>query len=96
VSKITSSYDVAYQDWVVARKKKDYAKSDAIRIEFERCHGLTIFAEGEMPITGVTVRRMLASDWEMKYGNPKLGEAIRRQDSAIKRLAPEYQGRFKI
>jgi hypothetical protein len=89
-------YDVLYQKWLVARSNKDYALSDKIRDEFEKLHGLTIFAEGEMPIVGVTVRTMKASAYYKKYGvadsDRKVGEIIATQDSYTKSLYPHYEG----
>jgi len=82
------SYDVMYQEWLTARRAKDYQKADLIRNEFERLHGMTIFAEGPMVIEGVTARRMKASTWEKKYGNPLIGIAIATQDSKVL----EYSG----
>lgn len=86
------SYDVAYQKWLAARRLQDYATADRLRIEFERNHGLTIFAEGEMPVEGITVRRMRLSDWNKKYGNPEVGEILATQDSKIRYKFPQYRG----
>ncbi len=89
---MTGGYDQLYQQWLEARRSKDYDKADSIRTEFERLHCLTIFAEGDMPIEDVTVRRMKKSTWHKLYGNPEVGLAIERQDSYIKSLYPGYQG----
>ena len=86
------SYDVAYQEWLTARRSKDFARSDALREEFEKNHGLTIFAEGEMPVVGITVQRMRLSVWNKKYGNPRVGEILATQESAIRRKYPKYRG----
>lgn len=89
-------YDQLYQDWLRARRTKDYKEADRIREEFERLHGLTIYAEGEMVVEGeepgCTVRRMLARDWEKKYGNPKVGQSIADQDSYVASKYPGYKG----
>lgn len=76
-----SGYDALYQEWLGARKLKDYKLADSIRDQFEKEHGLTIFAEGEMPIEGVTVRPMTAAQWHKKYGKPRVAEAMERQQS---------------
>lgn len=83
-------YDVLYQEWLEAKRNKDYDLADSIREQFERYHGLTIFAEGPMPIEGVTVSRMPASKWYKKYDNPKVGEIIAAWDSKVKMKYPEY------
>ena len=75
-------YDVAYQEWLEARRNKNYGLADSIREEFERNHALTIYAEGEMPIIDKTVRRMKTSDWHKKYDNrPGLVQALLDNES---------------
>ena len=74
-------YDVLYQKWLSARKAKQYDLADSIRDQFEKEHGLTIFAEGEMPIEGVTTHRMTAAKWHKKYGKPEVAEAMERNQS---------------
>lgn len=74
-------YDNLYQEWLKAKHNKDYAKADAIRAEFEFEHGLTICAEGDMPIIGVTVLQVPIAKWEKKYGNPKLAEVFAAENS---------------
>lgn len=86
------SYDVLYQDWLAAKRSRDFELADKLRGDFERSHGLTIFAEGIMPVEGVTVRRMRASDWQKKYGNPKVGATIAQQDSKVTQEYPDYKG----
>lgn len=88
-------YDVAYQDWLAARRAGDYATADHIRGCFERYYALTIIAEGEMPLEGVTVQRMKASTWEKKYGSPEVGRYNEMWDSQVKRLYPEFTGTMK-
>lgn len=81
------SYDVMYQDWLQAKRNKDYSKADEIRSVFEKEHGLTIFAEGQMPVEGVTVKRMTAADWEKKYGDSEVSEILYSQgNTAMKYL----------
>lgn len=82
-------YDVLYQNWVTARKAKNFILADSIRVRFERLHGLTIFAEGDMVIEGITVKRMAASIWEKKYGDAKVGEIMATWDSRVKQLYPD-------
>lgn len=74
-------YDVMYQEWLAAKNNKDFKLADKIREDFERYHGLTIYAEGRMPIEGATVRNMGAAKWHKKYGDPKVGIKIAAQDS---------------
>jgi hypothetical protein len=85
-------YDTLYQQWLQAKCNKDYALADTIRDDFERLHGLTIFAEGDMPIEEVTVKRMKASVWQKKYGNANVGDIIASKDSRVKQLYPDYRG----
>lgn len=87
-------YDQWYQEWLQAKETKNYELADSIRTDFERYHGLTIFAEGEMPIEGVTVRRMLWSAWENKYGNSKVGAAMAEWDSKVRYRFPNFKGTF--
>ena len=91
-----SSYDVLYQDWLKAKKSKDYAAADTIRDTFEKDHGLTIIREGTMPVEGVTVQRMLHSKWEKKYGNKSVGELMEEYDSKVKYLFPGYRGTLYV
>lgn len=76
-------YDTLYQDWLKAKQSGDYSLADTIRSDFERLHGLTIIAEGDMPMEGVTTQRMKASAWHKKYGTAKVGEIIATQDSKV-------------
>lgn len=85
-------YDLLYQEWLKAIEDTNYAEADKLREEFERIHGLTIFAKGLMPIEGQTVRRMKASAWEKKYGNPRVARIIEAQDSLITSKYPTYGG----
>jgi hypothetical protein len=64
---MSKGYDTSYQDWLKARQANDYQLADSIRDQFEYDHGLTIFAEGAMPIENVTVRRMTEVKWLQKF-----------------------------
>ena len=77
-------YDTLYQQWLSAKRAKHFDEADRIRDEFERAHRLTIFAEGDMPVEGVTVHRMKDSDYERKYGNPNVAAAIAKTESQVK------------
>ncbi len=85
-------YDLAYQDWLRAKVRQDYPEADRIREDFERIHGLTIFLAGEMPVEGITIRRMLARDWHSKYGSKAVAKALADRDSAIAAIVPDYKG----
>ncbi len=77
-------YDTLYQEWLTAKKDKDYQRADDIRQLFERHHGFTIMAEGDCVIEGVTVHRMSAAKWYEKFGGEygkKVAQAIRNNDS---------------
>lgn len=89
------SYDVAYQEWVKAVKDGDYPEADNIRTRFEQDNGLTIFSIGDKPVENVTVRRMKASAWEKKFGNPKVGKILETQDSYIRGIDHTYRGLLK-
>lgn len=78
---MNKDYDTLYQDWLQAKRNKDYALADTIRDDFERLHGLTIFAEGDMPIEEVTVKRMTQVKWLQKF-KPSNHKAIRAQMSS--------------
>ena len=80
--------DQLYQLWLEAKRAEFYKVADVIRDEFEKRYGLTIFAEGDMPIEGVTVRRMSWADYENKYGDPEVGEIMATQDSKVKHTYP--------
>lgn len=84
-------YDVLYQEWLTAHKAGDYQQADSIRRDFERMHGLTIFAEGPCVIEEVTAKRMKASTWYKQYDNPEVGRLIAEQDSKVTRLFPNYR-----
>lgn len=79
-------YDTLYQEWLAAKRNKDFPLADKLREDFERLHGLTIYAEGDLPIIGVTVRRMLASKYQKKFGNPKVGKIMVDYDSKVRAL----------
>lgn len=87
-----AKYDLLYQEWLTAKQTKNYDEADRIRTEFERLHGLTIFKEGEMPIENVTVKRMKASTWEKKYGNPEVARHLEDIDSQVKQHLTSYKG----
>jgi hypothetical protein len=78
-------YDVLYHDWLEAKRNKDFKEADSLRAEFERLHKLVIFAEGNMPVIGLTVRRMRPSAWESKYGNPGVAKVMREWESKVDR-----------
>lgn len=61
------NYDVLYQEWLEAKRQKNYKLSDSIREKFEYLHGLTIFAEGQCVVEGETVIRMDLVSWVRKY-----------------------------
>ncbi len=75
------NYDVLYQKWLAAKRSGDYVLADSLREDFERLHGLTIFAEGDMPIEGKTTRYMSARQWHRKYGNQKTADAMAKHES---------------
>src|SRR5437870_121326 len=90
-----TGYDTLYQRWCQALDAKDYPEADRIRDAFERLHGLTIFARGDMPIEGVTVRRTRRSSYLRKFGSDfdkKVADEIDRFDSFIKMHRPNYPG----
>ena len=87
-----TKYDLLYQDWLTAKKAKNYDEADRIRTEFERLHGLTIIKEGDMPIENVTVKRMKASAWEKKYGNPEVARHLEDIDSQVRYHDSNYHG----
>jgi hypothetical protein len=76
-------YDLLYQKWVSAIHEKDYDLADKLREEFERKHGLTIIAVGDMPVEGITTMPLPAFKWQKKYGSPKLAAIIAEQDSKV-------------
>lgn len=84
-------YDLLYQAWLTARRAKDYVKADRLRERFERLHKLTIFAEGDMPDIGVTVRRMEEYKWQMKYGDPEVGKLMRERESKVDKFVAELK-----
>ena len=45
-----------------------------------------------MPVEGVTVQRMKASQWYKKYGSLEVARIIATEDSKVKRLSPNYSG----
>lgn len=98
-------YDTLYQEWLEAKQRKDFIEADKLRDEFEFLHGLTIFAEGDMPVENVTVRPIRQSTWYRKFSDRlprkiwmdedywiKVGGSIDREDSKIKKMYPIYAG----
>lgn len=76
--------DVCFQLWNYSRANGWYRAADFLRDYAEEHYYLTFFASGDTLMETVNARRMNASVWHKKYGNPNVGEIIAATDSYIK------------